>query len=168
MPWECNANPPPERRSLCYLSTVIAVVRYCQCFAGQHICSDACKCENCYNSAEHGMERRAAVRELLCRSPHAFDAKFKTEVGYFLVRGAPVLSVAPRPDWHRLFLPQSGGRGRKTNACLPSCCNWIECMAHVEKLGTFRIRTFKLQHEPSPLPFPLRPSPASTCTPHLP
>ncbi|CAM9449776.1 unnamed protein product [Ectocarpus sp. 6 AP-2014] len=54
--------------------------RYCQCFAGQLVCSDACRCENCYNSAEHGVERRAAVRELLCRSPHAFDAKFKTEV----------------------------------------------------------------------------------------
>ncbi|CAN0431525.1 unnamed protein product, partial [Ectocarpus sp. 13 AM-2016] len=54
--------------------------RYCQCFAGQLVCSDSCKCENCYNSAEHGVERRAAVRELLCRSPHAFDAKFKTEV----------------------------------------------------------------------------------------
>ncbi|CBJ32620.1 conserved unknown protein [Ectocarpus siliculosus] len=52
---------------------------YCQCFAGQLVCSDACRCENCYNSAEHGVERRAAVRELLCRSPHAFDAKFKTE-----------------------------------------------------------------------------------------
>ncbi|CAN0276263.1 unnamed protein product, partial [Laminaria digitata] len=53
---------------------------YCQCFAGQLVCSKACRCENCYNSAEHGLERRAAVRELLCRSPHAFDAKFKTEV----------------------------------------------------------------------------------------
>lgn len=56
--------------------------RYCQCFAGQHVCSDACKCENCLNSDAHGAERRAAVRELLCRSPHAFDAKFKTEVSY--------------------------------------------------------------------------------------
>ncbi|CAM9530586.1 unnamed protein product, partial [Ectocarpus sp. 8 AP-2014] len=33
--------------------------RYCQCFAGQLVCSDACRCENCYNSAEHGVERRA-------------------------------------------------------------------------------------------------------------
>eukprot|EP00752_Nemacystus_decipiens_P010480 g9337.t1 len=53
---------------------------YCQCFAAQHVCSGACKCENCLNSEAHGAERRAAVRELLGRSPHAFDAKFKTEV----------------------------------------------------------------------------------------
>ncbi len=42
------------------------------------------------------MERRAAVRELLCRSPHAFDAKFKTEVRYFLIRG-PLMVPRPHP-----------------------------------------------------------------------
>lgn len=61
-----------------------ALTRYCQCFAGQLLCSESCKCENCYNSTSHEIERRTAVRELLCRSPHAFDAKIcKT-----MVRGA--------------------------------------------------------------------------------
>ncbi|CAN0593552.1 unnamed protein product, partial [Laminaria digitata] len=50
---------------------------YCQCFTRQLVCSKACTSENCDNSAEHGLNRRAAVREPLCRNPHAFDAKFK-------------------------------------------------------------------------------------------
>ncbi|CAN0287682.1 unnamed protein product, partial [Laminaria digitata] len=53
---------------------------YCQCFARQLVCSKGWTCDNCENSAEHGVNRRAAVRELLCRNSHAFDAKFITEV----------------------------------------------------------------------------------------
>lgn len=45
------------------------------------LCHQSCKCENCYNNVSHSMERQTAIRELLCRSPHAFDAKFcKTQV----------------------------------------------------------------------------------------
>ncbi|CAM9392280.1 unnamed protein product, partial [Ectocarpus sp. 12 AP-2014] len=87
--------------------------RYCQCFAGQLVCSDSCRCENCYNSAEHGVERRAAVRELLCRSPHAFDAKFKTEVG-------TVVIVIPRRDARTL---ETGARGGVGVGGLDACCS---------------------------------------------
>ncbi|CAN0019965.1 unnamed protein product, partial [Ectocarpus fasciculatus] len=86
---------------------------YCQCFAGQLVCSDACRCENCYNSAEHGVERRAAVRELLCRSPHAFDAKFKTE---------KVLAANGGTATGRSALVHNTGCGCSKSACLKRYC----------------------------------------------
>ena len=64
-------SPPSPPRVSC---------RYCQCFARQSMCTQACRCENCHNSAQHDVERQAAVKELLCRSPNAFGAKFTTEV----------------------------------------------------------------------------------------
>ncbi|CAN0252545.1 unnamed protein product, partial [Ectocarpus sp. 4 AP-2014] len=85
---------------------------YCQCFAGQLVCSDACRCENCYNSAEHGVERRAAVRELLCRSPHAFDAKFKTEKVLATNGGTATASA----------LVHNTGCGCSKSACLKRYC----------------------------------------------
>lgn len=66
---------------------------YCQCFAGQMMCTQSCKCENCYNNAKHDVERQTAIGELLCRSPHAFDAKFCK---------AQVILNLPGPGWGEL------------------------------------------------------------------
>ena len=41
------------------------------------MCTQACRCESCHNSAQHDV---VAVKELLCRRPNAFGAKFATEV----------------------------------------------------------------------------------------
>ena len=51
------------------------------------MCTQACRCENCYNSAQHDVERQAAVKELLCCSPNAFRGTFTTEVPCVCVCG---------------------------------------------------------------------------------
>ena len=48
---------------------------YCDCFALNRFCLDECKCSACKNTSAHVAERGEAVKVLLDKNPHAFQAK---------------------------------------------------------------------------------------------
>ena len=45
---------------------------YCQCFAASTTCGSKCRCDECYNTAGHGLEIDSARRNILSRNPVAF------------------------------------------------------------------------------------------------
>eukprot|EP00804_Cyclotella_cryptica_P026121 CCRYP_013012-RA/>CCRYP_013012-RA protein AED:0.01 eAED:0.01 QI:957/1/1/1/1/1/2/150/745 len=50
---------------------------YCQCFSTNALCNPLlCRCDGCYNTAEHVNARRHAMRTILQRNPGAFRSKF--------------------------------------------------------------------------------------------
>ncbi|XP_017948937.1 protein lin-54 homolog isoform X2 [Xenopus tropicalis] len=49
---------------------------YCDCFANGDLCNN-CNCSNCYNNAEHELERFKAVKACLYRNPDAFQPKIE-------------------------------------------------------------------------------------------
>ncbi|KAL3792001.1 hypothetical protein HJC23_011130 [Cyclotella cryptica] len=50
---------------------------YCQCFSTNALCNPLlCRCDGCYNTAEHVNARRHAMRIILQRNPGAFRSKF--------------------------------------------------------------------------------------------
>uniref|UniRef100_A0A8C5R0Z5 Testis expressed metallothionein like protein n=1 Tax=Leptobrachium leishanense TaxID=445787 RepID=A0A8C5R0Z5_9ANUR len=59
---------------------------YCDCFANGDFCSD-CNCNNCFNNAEHELDRFRAVKTCLDRNPEAFLPKIgKAKHGYITPR----------------------------------------------------------------------------------
>ena len=45
---------------------------YCQCFSASTTCGSKCRCDECYNTSEHGPEIDDARRTILARNPVAF------------------------------------------------------------------------------------------------
>ncbi|XP_043084479.1 spexin prohormone 2 isoform X2 [Puntigrus tetrazona] len=65
--WEKSKRPCNCTKSQC-------LKLYCECFANGDAC-DNCKCLNCYNNAEHNLERSQAIKVCLDRNPGAFQRK---------------------------------------------------------------------------------------------
>ena len=56
-----------------------AVARYCECFASNRVCTDACNCSGCCNHSESDPLRKQAIMVTLERNPHAFRPKVLPE-----------------------------------------------------------------------------------------
>lgn len=50
---------------------------YCECFAAQQVCQDACVCTECFNKEEYQDIRVYFLKETLEKNPNAFKSKFK-------------------------------------------------------------------------------------------
>jgi hypothetical protein len=48
---------------------------YCECFAGQKMCQDECRCIDCENNEDNADVRADAIRCILSRRPSAFETK---------------------------------------------------------------------------------------------
>jgi hypothetical protein len=48
---------------------------YCDCFAASILCSSDCKCNECKNNEDAGLDRKVAIQQLLKRNPNAFKSR---------------------------------------------------------------------------------------------
>eukprot|EP01040_Poterioochromonas_malhamensis_P005141 gene5141-5507_t len=97
---------------------------YCQCFAGQAVCGQFCRCVDCENRSPSSLTRMVAIKNVLERNPNAFESKYKATT---VVNEDDELAAA--------VAHKNGCRCRKSH-CLKKYCECFQGSVHCSIICT--------------------------------